>query len=241
MTPSFDLEAVHLDQHLVESLFALVVATAQTGAAMPPDRVDFVDEDDARRVLLALLEHVAHAAGADTDEHLHKVRAGNREERHVRLTGDGAREQRLTRAGRPDQQHALGDLAAQALEFLRVLQELDDFLELALGLIDARHVFERDAALLLGEHPGARLAEAHRAAAAGLHLAHEEHPDADQQQHREPGQQVVQQRIDVAVLGLGDDAHALVGQTLHQAADLQACRSGRCARPSTARKRCGPG
>ena len=29
-------------------------------------------------------------------------------------------------------------------------------------------------------------------------------------------QQVVQQRVDVAVLGLGDDAHALVGQRLHQ-------------------------
>ena len=86
-----------------------------------------------------------------------------------------------------------------------------------------------------------RLAEAHGAAAARLHLAHEEHPDADQQQHREPGQQVVQQRVDVAVLRLGDDAHALVGQPLHQASGLPACRSGRCGRRSAGRKRCGPG
>ena len=50
---------------------------------------------------------------------------------------------------------------------------------------------------------------------AGLHLAHEEHPDADQQQHREPGQQVVQDVVAV-ILGLGDDAHTLVGQLLHQ-------------------------
>ena len=34
--------------------------------------------------------------------------------------------------------------------------------------------------------PGAALAEAHGPAAAALHLAHEEDPDADQQQHREP-------------------------------------------------------
>src|SRR5471030_1141664 len=41
------LETVHLDQELVEGLFALVIAAAQAGAAMAADRVDFVDEDDA--------------------------------------------------------------------------------------------------------------------------------------------------------------------------------------------------
>ena len=56
------LEAVHLDQQLVERLLALVIAAAETGAAMAADRVDFVDEDDAGRVLLGLLEHVADAA-----------------------------------------------------------------------------------------------------------------------------------------------------------------------------------
>ena len=55
------LEAVHLDQQLVERLLALVIAAAEAGAAMAADRVDFVDEDDAGRVLLGLLEHVAHA------------------------------------------------------------------------------------------------------------------------------------------------------------------------------------
>ena len=56
------LEAVHLDQQLVEGLLALVVAAAEARAAMPADGVDLVDEDDAGRVLLALLEQVAHAA-----------------------------------------------------------------------------------------------------------------------------------------------------------------------------------
>ena len=56
------LEAVHLDEQLVQRLLALVVAAAEAGAAMAADRVDFVDEDDARRVLLRLLEHVADAA-----------------------------------------------------------------------------------------------------------------------------------------------------------------------------------
>ena len=54
-------EAVHLDQQLVEGLFALVVAAAEAGAAMTADRVNLVDEDDAGGVLLALFEEVADA------------------------------------------------------------------------------------------------------------------------------------------------------------------------------------
>ena len=92
------LEAVHLDEQLVQRLLALVVAAAEAGAAMAADRVDLVDEDDAGRVLLALLEQVADARRADADEHLDEVRAADREERHVGFAGDGAREQRLAGA-----------------------------------------------------------------------------------------------------------------------------------------------
>ncbi len=86
------LEAVHLDQQLVERLLALVVAAAEARAAMTADCVDFVDEHDAGRVLLGLFEHVANAAGADAHEHLDEVRARDGEERHVGLAGDGARQ-----------------------------------------------------------------------------------------------------------------------------------------------------
>src|SRR6478672_9323467 len=91
----FHLEAVHLDEELVQRLLALVVAAAHAGAAVTADGVDLVHEDDAGRVLLRLLEEVAHAAGADADEHLDEVRAGDREEGHAGLTRDGAGEQRL--------------------------------------------------------------------------------------------------------------------------------------------------
>jgi hypothetical protein len=69
------LEAVHLDQHLVQRLLALVVAAAQAGTAVAADGVDLVDEDDAGRALLGLLEHVAHAGRAHADEHLDEVGA----------------------------------------------------------------------------------------------------------------------------------------------------------------------
>ena len=212
MTPSFELEAVHLDQELVERLLPLVVAAAEPGAAMPADRVDLVDEDDAGRVLLALLEHVAHARRADAHEHLDEVGAGDGEERHVGLAGDGARQQRLAGSRRADQQAALRNLAAEALELLRILQELDDLLKLLLRLVDAGHVLEGDAPGLLGEQPRPALAEAHRLAAAGLHLAHEENPDADQQQHREPGDQHAPDRRRAVVERLGADADAVLLQ-----------------------------
>ena len=113
------LEAVHLDEQLIQGLLPLVVAAAEPRAAMAPDRVDLVDEDDAGRVGLALLEEVANPAGADPDEHLHEIRAGHREERPPRLTGHRLGEQRLAGARRSDEQRALGQSSAEPGEFLR--------------------------------------------------------------------------------------------------------------------------
>ena len=79
------LEAVHLGQHLVQRLLALVVAAAEAGAALAADRVDLVHEDDRGRLLLRGLEEVADACGTDADEHLHEVGTGDRDERHARL------------------------------------------------------------------------------------------------------------------------------------------------------------
>ena len=126
------LEAVHLGEHLVERLLALVVTAAEPGAALAADRVDLVDEDDRGRLLARGLEQVAHARRADADEHLHEVGAGDRDERHARLAGDRARDERLAGSGRADEQHALRDAGADVLELRRVLQEVDDLGDLLL-------------------------------------------------------------------------------------------------------------
>ena len=210
------LEAVHLDQQLVQRLLALVIAAAETGAAMTADRVDFVDEDDAGRVLLRLLEHVAHAARADADEHLDEVGTRDGEERHIRFAGDGAGEQRLAGAGRADEQHALRNASAETLELRRVAQEFDDLFKIVLRLVDAGDVLEGDAAMALGQQLRLRLAEAHGLAAAALHLAHEEDPDADQQQHREPGDEHAEERRHAFVRRLRRDRDALVVEAAHK-------------------------
>ncbi len=212
------LEAVHLDQHLVEGLLALVVAAAQAGATLAADGVDFVDEDDAGRVLLGVLEHVAHAGRADADEHLDEVGAGDREERHLGLAGDALGQQRLAGAGRADQQQAARNAAAELLEFLRVLQEVDDFLDFLLGFVTAGNIGEGDLVVVLVEHARLALAEGERAAlAAALHLAHEVDPDADQQQHRAPAdEQRHEQRAFLARLDVELDV--VVDQVADQAA-----------------------
>ena len=212
MTPSFDSKPSISTSKRVQRLLALVVSAAQACATMAADGVDFIDEDDAGRVLLALFEQVANAARADADEHLDEVGTGNGEERHVGFAGDGAREQSLAGSRRPDEQHALGNAAAELLELLRIFQEVDDFLQLFLGLVDSGDVLERGLLLLRGQQARAGLAEAQGLVSAGLHLAHHENPDAERISE---GQRVESDAHPVAV---GDFAivveHALILQGL---------------------------
>src|SRR5690606_41800086 len=60
------------------------------------DGINFVDKDNAGRLLLGLLAHIANPGSTHTDKHLHKVRTGDREERHPRLTRNGLGEQGFT-------------------------------------------------------------------------------------------------------------------------------------------------
>ncbi len=204
-------EAVHLDQQLVQGLLALVVSAAQACATVTSDSVDFVDEDDAGRVLLALLEQIANAACADADEHLDEVRTRDAEERHIGFAGYRTCQQGLAGSRRSNQQHALGNAAAQLLELLRFAQELDDLLELFLGFIHAGDVFERHLLLLHGEQAGSALAERQRLVAAGLHLADHDEPQCAQQnewrQVEQPGRPAATLRV------LHRDVDALVAQT----------------------------
>ena len=125
--PTRRVEAVHLDQQLVQRLLLLVVAAqAGKGAARAAQRVELVDEDDGRRLGARLLEQVAHPRRAHADEHLDELAARDGEERHAGLARHRPGQQRLAGAGRADQQHALGHVRAQPAVLLRVLEEIDD-------------------------------------------------------------------------------------------------------------------
>ena len=185
---------------------------------MTADSVDFIDEDDAGRALLGLLEHVAHPCRAHADKHLDEIGTRDREERHLGLTGDGLGQQGLAGSRWADQQHAARDPATELLKLLRILQEVDQLLDLFLGLVATSDIGKGGRIVGLIEHARLALAETERPAlAAALHLTHEVHPDANQQQHRAPtDQQADQQRRLFA--GLDVELHAVVAQVTHQAA-----------------------
>ena len=113
-------------------------------AARAADGVDLVDEDDRRRDLARLGEQLAHAAGADADDHLDELRGAGAEERHLGLAGGGAGQQRLAGARRAGQQHALRRAGAETAVLPGILQEVDDLVDLGLDLVDAGDVVEGD-------------------------------------------------------------------------------------------------
>src|SRR4026207_2481738 len=108
------------------------MSAAHAVAAVTAYRVDIVDENDAGRGFLALLEHVADARCADADKHLNEIRAADGEERHVSFTCDRACQQSLASAGRTDHQHALGNTPTEFLKFFRIAQKLDQLLHFVL-------------------------------------------------------------------------------------------------------------
>ena len=139
-----DVEPVHRHEELIEGLVALVLGAGGPGGSDLADGVDLVDEDQARGLGLGLGEEAADTSGADADVHLHEVGAGEGEERHVGLARDGAGQQGLAGAGRADQQHALGDAAAEGGVSLGGAEEADDLLELLDRLLQAGDVAEGD-------------------------------------------------------------------------------------------------
>ncbi|MFN7918338.1 MAG: hypothetical protein U0Q55_23550 [Vicinamibacterales bacterium] len=183
------LEAVHLDEQLVQRLLALVVPAAEARAAVAADRVDFVDEDDAGRILLALLEQVADAPTPTNIST--KSETADREERDVGLT-------RPPRAPAGSCRFREGSISRTPLgmrppsfELLRFLEELDDFLEFFLRLSTPATSLNVTFFCELDDSFALLLPNERALVAAALHLAHEEDPEADRDEERRP---VVEQR-----------------------------------------------
>jgi hypothetical protein len=128
---------------------------------------------------------------ADANEHLDELGTRDREIRHARLACHRARQQRLSGARRPDQQHALGEVGAQPAERFRIAQEGDDLLQLVFRLIDAGDVPERHLGVGLDIDLGARFTDRHQAAdpLALRHVADAISPDqVEDEDWQHPGQ-----------------------------------------------------
>ncbi len=167
------------------------MAAAKTRSAASCHGIDLIDEDDAGGVLLGLLEHVSHTGCADTDEHLDKVRAADRIERHPGLTCHGLCKKRLAGSGRALEQHALRNAGADLGVVGGILQEIDDLREVLLLLVKSCHIGEGNPVLRIRAH-GTALSEVHHprirsAARRRLHVDEVEqerdhHADKDQRE-----------------------------------------------------------
>jgi hypothetical protein len=171
------LEAVELDQQLVERLLALArAAIPTTAAARPPDRVQLVDEDDGPSRLSRLLEQAPDAGGSPPHEHLYEARARGREEINTGLGGYRAGQHRLAGPGRAEQQHTARWLRAERCEAVGVAQPLGDVHQLVLGGVDPLD--------LLPEHRR-RLARLDRLRLGRAHRAAQQRQEDDQQAEHE--------------------------------------------------------
>ena len=125
------------------------MTAAQACAPVTADGIDFIDENDAGRVLFGLLKHVADAGCANAHEHFDEIGARNREKGHFGLARNGARQEGLAGARRAHHQHTFRDLAAKFLELAGIFQEIDDFDDFLLCFLNPRHVGEGDIDLIL--------------------------------------------------------------------------------------------
>ncbi len=171
------IKAIHLNQQLVQSLLALVVAV-DAGASLATDGIDLIDEDDAGSRFLGLIEEITHTTRADTDQHFHELRAAHREEWHSRLTGNGACQQGLTSSRRPYQQHTTRNLSTQALELLRRLQKFNHLNKIVFRLIDACHIGKGGARSISWHNFGSGLPKAEDVLLALCGPANDEEDDA---------------------------------------------------------------
>ena len=164
------VEAIHFDEHLVECLLALVIAAAHALTTVTPHSIDLINENQTWCIFLALLKHVAHTAGADTDEHFDEIRSRDREKRHVSFTSNGTSQEGFSGSRSTDHQNAFRNATTEFLELTRITKEFDDFLKLFFCLLDACDVFERDLILVHGQQASLAAAEIHCATTSRLHL-----------------------------------------------------------------------
>src|SRR5216684_8994039 len=144
------LEAIQLHQQLLQRLFPFIIAgESRCSTTRAPNRVDFIDKDDTRSVLLGLLKQIAHAAGADPDEEFDEACATGTIERDTCLACDGTSEQGFAGAWWADQQHAFGNMGPNGEVALWTAQEVDFLAQVGLGFVGSGHIGEGGGGTLL--------------------------------------------------------------------------------------------
>src|SRR5215470_206731 len=92
------------------------MAATQARSAVTPNRVDFVDKNDTRRLLFALNEKVTDSGSSDADEHFYEIGTADAEKRDSGFARDGTSQQGLASSRGAHEQAALGNSTAKLRE-----------------------------------------------------------------------------------------------------------------------------
>ena len=158
------LEAVELDQELVERLLALAgAAVAAAAEREPPIASSSSMKITARPALRASLKRRRMRAAPRPTNISTKLEPEAEKKSTPGLGGDGAGQHRLAGPGRPVEQDAARGLGAERREALRFLQPGGDVDQLVLGGVDPLHLLPEHR-LGLARLDRFRLGFAHRAA-----------------------------------------------------------------------------
>src|SRR5690606_35300686 len=103
-----------------------------------------VDENDRGGILLCFRKQITHARSTDAHEHFDELRCADAVKWHAGFASDGPRQEGLPGSWWTDEQNPARHLAAEPPKPLGLLQELNDFLQITLGGLEASDVAEGD-------------------------------------------------------------------------------------------------
>ena len=190
------------------------MASPQARTAVAADRIKLIDEYDAGRIVLALIEEVAHPAGPHADKHLDEIGTCEVEERHPGFARHSPGQKGFAGSRGTQKQDTFGDAAAQLLKFPGVPEEVDYLLQFLLGFVGAGNVVEVDLNLAAGQQFRTALSEGEHPALPPLHLAHHEDPEEYQEDPREAGEQELQPGCRILLEGILDSLIRPPGEDL---------------------------
>mmetsp|Transcript_23023 Transcript_23023/g.32147 ORF Transcript_23023/g.32147 Transcript_23023/m.32147 type:complete len:418 (+) Transcript_23023:331-1584(+) len=120
------IETVHLNEDLVNSLFTFIVTSGETSTTLTTDGINFVNEDNARSILLGLSKDVTDTGSTHTNEHLYEFRTRDGNEGDTGLTGNSLGEEGLTGTGRTIKDDTTGNLTSVLGVGLGLLEEINN-------------------------------------------------------------------------------------------------------------------
>ena len=136
------IKAIHFNKKRIQSLFTLIIAAAKTRATLTPYRIDFINENNTRRIFTTLLKHITHTRRANTNKHFDKIRTAYRVKRNIGFPCYCLRKQGFTRSWRTDHENAFRNTSPDTLKLLRILKEINNFRNLLLRFITTSNIFK---------------------------------------------------------------------------------------------------